>query len=134
MGGRQPWVVIGSLGRGVSFATDALQLHGLATRAGEAPAGLVAPRLPGVRRQHEHSMAVIQDAPIALAPGAAAHRGFFGWFEPDHQAVTSDADLAAVDRALACRKPRHRGASSRDGSRAPSCDPVRRTTSCGAGT
>lgn len=101
MGGRQPWVVIGSLGRGVSFATDALQLHGLATRAGEAPAGLVAPRLPGVRRQHEHSMAVIQDAPLALAPGAAAHRGFFGWFEPDHQAVTSDADLAAVDRALA---------------------------------
>ena len=101
MGGRQPWVVIGSLGRGVSFATDALQLHGLATRAGEAPAGLVAPRLPGVRRQHEHSMAVIQDAPLALAPGAAAHRGFFGCFEPDHQAVTSDADLAAVDRALA---------------------------------
>ena len=101
MGGRQPWAVIGSLNRGVSFATDALQLHGLATRAGEAPIGLVAPRLPGTRRQHEHSMAVIQDASLTLAPGATAHRGFFGWFEPDHQGVTSDADLAAVDRVLA---------------------------------
>ena len=29
MGGRNPWCVIGSLGRGVSFATDALQVHGL---------------------------------------------------------------------------------------------------------
>ena len=101
MGGRQPWAVIGSLNRGVSFATDALQFHGLATRADEAPIGLVAPRLPGTRRQHEHSMAVIQDAPLTLAPGATAHRGFFGWFEPDHQDVTSDADLAAVDRVLA---------------------------------
>lgn len=101
MGGRQPWAVIGSFNRGVSFATDALQFHGLATRAGEAPVGLVAPRLPGTRRQHEHSMAVIQDAPLTLAPGATAHRGFFGWFEPDHQDVTSDADLAAVDRVLA---------------------------------
>ena len=34
MGGRHPWCVIGSLGQGVSFATDALQFHGLATRAG----------------------------------------------------------------------------------------------------
>ena len=101
MGGHQPWAMIGSLHCGVSFATDALQLHGLATRAGEAPAGLMASRLPGVRQQHEHSMAVIQDAQLALAPGATGERGFFGWFEPDHQAVTSDADLAVVDRALA---------------------------------
>lgn len=101
MGGRQPWAVIGSLNRGVSFATDALQIHGLATRAAEAPVGLAAPRLPGTRRQHEHSMAVIQDAPLTLAPGATAQRGFFGCFEPDHQGVTSDADLAAVDRVIA---------------------------------
>jgi len=33
VGGRIPWAVIGSLRRGASFATDALQLHGLATRA-----------------------------------------------------------------------------------------------------
>src|SRR6185436_10520225 len=38
MGGRHPWMVLGSLARGTSFATDALQVHGLGTRAGEAPA------------------------------------------------------------------------------------------------
>jgi len=46
-------------------------------------------------------MAVIQDAPLTLAPGTTAHRGFFGQSDPDHQAVTSEADIAAVDRALA---------------------------------
>ena len=41
-------------------------------------------------------MAVIQDQAFRLAPGAVATRGFFGWFEPDHPEVTSDADVAAV--------------------------------------
>jgi cellobiose phosphorylase len=100
MGGRYPWCVIGSLGQGVSFATDALQVHGLATRAGRAPEGLAA-GLPGVRRQHEHAMAAIQDAPLRLEPGARAERGFFGWFEADHAGATSAADVVFVDRALA---------------------------------
>src|SRR4029453_7306015 len=52
MGGRNPWCVIGSLGHGVSFATDALQVHGLATRAGRAPAGLAAD-LPRAPRHHD---------------------------------------------------------------------------------
>jgi cellobiose phosphorylase len=76
-------------------------MHGLETRAGETPAGLAAPSLPGTRLQHEHAMVAIQDAPVQLAPGAAATRGFFAWFEADHPAATSDADVAAVDRALA---------------------------------
>ncbi|HZR80642.1 MAG TPA: hypothetical protein VFD92_06065 [Candidatus Binatia bacterium] len=101
MGGRFPWLALGSLARGVSFATDALQVHGLATRAGEAPDGLAAAKLPGVRRQHEHSMAAIQDDLVQLAAGATAARGFFAWLEPDHRAATSHADLAAVERALA---------------------------------
>ena len=70
-------------------------------------------------------MAVIQDAPLALAPGATAQRGFFGWFEPDHPAVTSDADLAAVDRALALPEaaaPRTRRRATAVG--APGRDPV----------
>jgi 1,2-beta-oligoglucan phosphorylase len=100
MGGRHPWCVIGSLGHGVRFATDALQVHGLATRADRAPAGLDA-GLPGARRQHEHSMAAIQDAPLRLEPGARVERGFFGWFEADHPGATSAADLVFVDRALA---------------------------------
>jgi cellobiose phosphorylase len=99
--GRYPWTAIGSFGRGTSFATDALQLHGLATRAGDGPAALAQPSLPGVRRQHEHAMAVIQDEAFELAPGARSDRGFFGWFEPDHPAATSADDAAVVERVLA---------------------------------
>jgi cellobiose phosphorylase len=101
MGGRHPWAVIGSLGNAGSFATDALQLHGLATRAGKGPEGLRAAALPGKRLQHEHSMAVIQDALLRLAPQATAQRGFFGWFEADHPTASSPADLAFVDQVLA---------------------------------
>jgi cellobiose phosphorylase len=110
MGGRNPWVVIGSLRNAVSFATDALQFHGLATRAGEVAAGLRAPVLPGQRRQHEHSMAVIQDAHVRLEPGASAMYGFFGWFEEHHAAASSPADLVFVDRALALQEARKRPA------------------------
>ncbi len=101
IGGRHPWCLFGSLGRGTSFATDALQLHGMGTRNGRAPVGLEADRLPGERRQHEHSMAVIQDEPVRLAPGARVARGFFAWLEPDHPAATSPDDLALVERATA---------------------------------
>jgi cellobiose phosphorylase len=100
MGGRHPWCVVGALGKGVSFATDALQVHGLATRAGQVPEGLVN-GLPGVRRQHEHAMVAVQDASLWLEPGARAERGFFGWFAADHLEATSAADLVVVDRALA---------------------------------
>ncbi len=100
MANRHPWSVIGALGKGVGFASDALQFHGLATRAGQVPVGL-AEGLGSVRRQHEHAMAVIQDAPVRLEPGDVAERGFFGWFEADHPAATSADDLVYVDRALA---------------------------------
>src|SRR6185295_6934417 len=35
--GRNPWCLVGSLRKGVSFATDALEFHGLETRAGAEP-------------------------------------------------------------------------------------------------
>ena len=101
MAGRHPWAVLGPLRQGVNFATDAVQFHGLATRAGADALGLTAPQLPGERRQHEHAMAVIQDAPVQLAPRAVVHCGFFGWCEADHPAATSTDDLALVDQALA---------------------------------
>lgn len=100
MGGRFPWALFGSLGRCVAYATDALQLHGLATRAGGPPAAL-AGNLPGKRLQHEHAMVCLQDEAIALAPGASAERGFFAWLEADHPAATSDGDVACVAQALA---------------------------------
>jgi cellobiose phosphorylase len=98
MGGRNPWAVIGALGRSVGYATDAMQFHGLETRAGRSPAGLRG--LPGVRLQHEHSMVAIQDAPVQLDSGGKAERGFFGWFEPDHPEASSAADLQFVEKAM----------------------------------
>ncbi len=97
--GKHPWVVIFSLGRAVSFSTDALQFHGLATRAGKPPLALGV-GLPGARHQHEHSMVGLQEAPVTLGPGEAVERGFAGWFEADHPAATSESDLACIDRAL----------------------------------
>jgi cellobiose phosphorylase len=101
MGGRHPWLAIGSLRRAQSFCTDALQLHGLSTRSGGPPIALAATQLPGVRLQHEHSMAVLQETPLTLAAGERARLGFFAWFERDHRAASSADDLAFVERALA---------------------------------
>ncbi|HVS78147.1 MAG TPA: hypothetical protein VHE11_14505, partial [Steroidobacteraceae bacterium] len=98
--GRNPWCLIGSLRRATSFATDALDFHGLAGRAGEPPAGMLG-ELPGHRLQHEHSMAVLRDAPIRLAPAESLSAGFFGGFVADHPDATSQADLARVSEMMA---------------------------------
>ncbi len=100
MGGRCPWTVIGSLGKAVSWSTDALQFHGLATRAGGEPAALTS-GLPGERLQHEHSLGAIQDEPIVLETGGKSQRGFFGWFEADKPTATSAEDTCWIDAALA---------------------------------
>jgi 1,2-beta-oligoglucan phosphorylase len=98
--GRHPWALIGSLRRGASYATDALQVLGISARAGAPPAGL-ANRLPGTRLQHEHALAAIEDQALTLDPGAGADLGFFGCVQAHHPEATSNADLAAVDAALA---------------------------------
>ena len=97
--GRNPWCVIGSLRRAQSYATDAMQLHGLASRAGEPPVGVIN-GLPGRRLQHEHSMVVIQDESLRLQPGARQTLGFFGCYVPDHPAATEPTDLEFVERTL----------------------------------
>ena len=100
MGDRCPWTVIGSLAKGVSFATDALQFHGLASRTGEkAPA--LTDGLPGKRLQHEHSLVCIQDEPFLLEPGAKSQRGFFAWFDADKPTATTAEDAVRIDAALA---------------------------------
>jgi cellobiose phosphorylase len=98
-GGRHPWAIVGSLRRATSFATDGLQLFGLAPRMGGMPAG-VRDGLLAERLQHEHAMAALQDEAVTLAPGEAWHGGFFVALEPDHPRATSADDLAAVDAAL----------------------------------
>jgi 1,2-beta-oligoglucan phosphorylase len=97
--GCHPWALIGSLRRGVSYATDALQVLGVAARSGAPPAGL-ADGLPGARLQHEHALAAIEDEALLLAPGDSADLGFFGCVQAHHPQATSSADLAAVDAAL----------------------------------
>jgi cellobiose phosphorylase len=99
MGGRNPWSVIGSIAHGVSFATDALQVFGLSS-GGSATSHLLSKGLPGVRHQHEHSMAAIQDEPARLAPGEKLSRGFFGGFVAHHAGATHKDDLALVDDIL----------------------------------
>ena len=96
--GRHPWSLVGSLGHGAAFATDALDIHGFAARSGEAPAG-VARGLGDSRLQHEHSMVAIRDAAATLAPGERAACGFLGWVEADHAAASGGADLAIAARA-----------------------------------
>lgn len=98
--GRHPWLLHGSLGHAVGFATDALQLTGPSRRGGVTPAALPA-HLPNRRLQHEHSLVALQDAAFSLAPGASVRRGFFGVLEPDHPWPSGAADLARVARVLA---------------------------------
>jgi 1,2-beta-oligoglucan phosphorylase len=98
--GRIPWCLIGSLREGSSFATDAKQLHGLATRAGDPPAGLVGD-LPSKRLQHEHAMVVIRDSVLHLEPRKAVDAGFFGLHVPHHPEATSPADIERAAEVLA---------------------------------
>ncbi len=100
VGTRHPWCVIGSLNRCVAYATDALQVHGLASRAGLPEPGLMH-GLPTKRLQHEHAMAALQDAACELAPGESAGLGWFGSLQADHRQATSLGDLLFVDETLA---------------------------------
>ncbi len=97
--GRSPWCLIGSLREGASFATDALQFHGLAARAGADPPGLTGD-LPGRRLQHEHSMVAVRDTPVRLGPRARIASGYFGVYLPDHPEATAASDLSRVGQAL----------------------------------
>jgi 1,2-beta-oligoglucan phosphorylase len=95
--GRNPWVSHGCLEGAASFATDAAQLFGPRCRETgdctlDAEAGL-----PDERLQGEAACAAIQSAAIALAPGEAASRSFFGLFEAHHPEASGDADLARLD-------------------------------------
>jgi cellobiose phosphorylase len=117
--GRHPWTLIGSLRSGASFATDALQFHGLASRQRAALPGL-AGDLPGRRLQHEHALVVIRDATIALAPGARIDSGFFGGYWEHHPEATSDADAQRADELLQLAEAEPKGHATSDAQSGPS--------------
>ena len=104
--GRNPWCLIGSLRNGRSFATDAKQFHGLASRVGAAPEGMTGD-LPDRRLQHEHAMVVIRDETIRLEAGGSAGAGFFGLQVQNHPEATSpaDVDLARIAMELPEAQP-----------------------------
>ena len=92
-----PWVAHGCFEGASGFATDALQLLGPQYRdAAEIDPGL---DLPSERLQHEVACPMIQAPTVALEPGGQTAWTFFGLFEPDHPAASSDADLAKIDQA-----------------------------------
>jgi 1,2-beta-oligoglucan phosphorylase len=98
--GRNPWALVGSLRRGASFATDALQVLGPEARGG-ASARALTQGLPGTRLQHEHALAAIEDEALTLAAGTGADLGFFGCVQAHHALATSPSDIAAADALLA---------------------------------
>ena len=120
--GRYPWSLIGALGRGSAYATDALQLHGTAARAA-LPSPGVAGELPAHRLQHEHSMVIIRDAAIHLPAGATARSGFFGCFDADHAAATTSRDLERLPGIFALAAAQPSFAIERDPSAAPTAAP-----------
>lgn len=95
-----PWMLLGSLAQGRGWATDTLQLVRDAARPG-VPDALSVATLPSHRLQHEHALAVLQDAPVPLPAGGRHETGFYGIFSPDHPDATSDADAAWATQALA---------------------------------
>jgi 1,2-beta-oligoglucan phosphorylase len=123
--GRNPWCLIGSLRQATSFATDALDFHGLASRADEPPVGMLG-ELPGRRLQHEHSMAVLRDAAIRLDRGQSVAAGFFGGFLADHPGATTESDLSRVSGMLAVPEASP-AAATRAPVTPPAADPPART-------
>ncbi|HYC25801.1 MAG TPA: cellobiose phosphorylase, partial [Roseiarcus sp.] len=108
-GGAHPWTVHGCLDGAVAFATDYRQLMGPTYRDAdqfEIPFGR---DLPAKRLQYETACAALQSEARVLAPGASASWTFFGRFEPDHPAASSDADLTIlgdIERAAKHWTPR----------------------------
>lgn len=103
MGQNHPWLLIGSLNKGSSFATDALDVFSLQKRLKKGHSALRT-RLPGKRRQGEHSMAALQDSTVTLSPGETQNGGFFAWFEAHHPDATSESDLKYREKALALKE------------------------------
>jgi cellobiose phosphorylase len=96
--GAHPWTAHGCLEGAAGYATDLRELMGPAYRDADEPAQPYGATLSSQRLQYETSCAALQSRPVLLAPGSAASWTFFGVYQPDHPAASSDADLAVVGR------------------------------------
>ncbi len=98
-GGAFPWAAHGCLEGAAGFATDFRQLMGPESRDADSLRLPFGRDLPSQRLQYETACAALQSPAVTLAPGDAASWTFFGLYEPDHPAASSDSDLVAVDAA-----------------------------------
>ena len=101
-GDRQPWAVLGSLGLGTEWSTDALQLRKL-------PNGrpvLDVSHLPSSRLQHEHTLAALASDELQIGAGETFFAGFFGAFVADHPEATGPADAEVVRRVRTTARER----------------------------
>jgi CRISPR-associated protein Csx3 len=98
--GRHPFCVLAADREVVAWATDALDVHGLAGRSPASAATGPTGDLPARRLQHEHTLAALQVAPEVLGPGEALRVTFAGLLLGDHPAATSAADIRLVAEAL----------------------------------
>ena len=96
-GGSHPWSAHGCLDGAEGFATDFLDVCGPAHRDANAFTLPFGHTLTSLRLQHESACAALQSHPALLAPGEEAQWTFFGLFQPDHPAASSNVDLAAID-------------------------------------
>jgi 1,2-beta-oligoglucan phosphorylase len=95
--GMHPWVMHGCLDGSSACATDAMQLFGPRHRDADGFAIPFGTPLADRCLQHEVSCAAIQSLAITLEPGATASWRFFGLYEPDHAAASSDGDFARLE-------------------------------------
>jgi cellobiose phosphorylase len=108
-GGAYPWAAHGCLEGAASFATDFRQVMGSAYRDADQFMSPFGTSLPSTRLQFETACAALQSNAATLAPGTVTRWTFFGFYEPDHPAASSDADLSlieTVERAIEDWAPR----------------------------
>jgi cellobiose phosphorylase len=96
-GGAYPWAAHGCLEGAEGFATDFRQLMGPAYRDADQLGVPFGTSLPSERLQYETACAALQSHAVTLKPGGETSWTFFGFFEPDHPAASSDADLSRVE-------------------------------------
>jgi cellobiose phosphorylase len=96
-GGAYPWAAHGCLEGAAGFATDFRQVMGPAHRDADQFMSPFGTSLPSTRLQFETACAALQSNAATLSPGAATSWTFFGFYEPDHPAASSDADLSLIE-------------------------------------
>ncbi len=96
-GGAHPWAAHGCLEGAQGYATDFRQLMGPEYRDADQMGVPFGTNLASKRLQYETACAALQSKAITLGTGREASWTFFGFFEPDHPAASSDADLSQIE-------------------------------------